>query len=251
MNFDFRVLVEQSLDIWRAGGWGMIALAINAFILFALGIRLWLRIRGRHRRVPERTWRRWIENPSERRGPVGEVIDFVGNAKGLDDLAARFAELRSTEIAPFNRDLKLLKRAISTAPLLGLLGTVTGMLTTFHALASGAGGDKTMEAIARGISEALITTETGLVIALPGLFFQHQLARRFETYRAFLAHLESVCAQALYRRMGQRRKGSAARSARTELARRIVERLRAGAARGVEPPAPGHPSRALTAAGEH
>lgn len=199
MRFDVHTLVDQSLSIWRSGGWGMIALAINAFILFALAFTLWLRIRSRRVRVPERVWSRWIDDPRDRRGVVGEVIRFVMAARTLHELGIRFSEVRSTELAPFTRDLRLLKRAVSTAPLLGLLGTVTGMLTTFHALAAGSGGDKTMEAIALGISEALITTETGLVIALPGLFLQFHLTRQRERYAAFLTHLETRCAQHLVR----------------------------------------------------
>jgi biopolymer transport protein ExbB len=67
-----------------------------------------------------------------------------------------------------------------------------------------------MALIASGISEALITTETGLVIALPGLFFQYQLARRHQGYRAFLAHLETVCSQALRRRPRAQPQGAGA-----------------------------------------
>ena len=93
---------------------------------------------------------------------------------------------------------------VSAAPLVGLLGTVMGMLDTFGALAVGTGGDKTMGLVAAGISEALITTETGLVIALPGLFFQYQLQRGHDRYKAFLAHLETVCNQALNRRLHPR-----------------------------------------------
>ena len=193
-------LFEQALEIWRSGGWAMIALAGNALILFTLGVNLWLDFRGRgFRSLKEKTWRRWLEHRGERRGRVGELIGFVLEATSLEDLGVRFGELRSTEIAPFNRDLKFMRRAVSTAPLLGLLGTVTGMLTTFHALATGTGGDKTMSLVAGGISEALITTETGLVIALPGLFFQYHLARERDRYEAFLAHLENACAQFLYR----------------------------------------------------
>ena len=77
-----------------------------------------------------------------------------------------------------------MKICVSAAPLMGLLGTVTGMLATFAALASGSGGDKTMSLVAEGISEALITTETGLVIALPGLFLQYQLTRKLETIQS-------------------------------------------------------------------
>lgn len=62
------------------------------------------------------------------------------------------------------------------APLLGLLGTVTGMMTTFDVMAIfGTGNAKAM---AGGISEALITTETGLLVAIPGLYMKGFLDRR-------------------------------------------------------------------------
>jgi biopolymer transport protein ExbB len=191
-------LFEEALEIWWAGGWAMIALAANCFLLFALGINLWFKFKARdYRRVADRKWRKWIGDPSSRRGPVGELIDFVMGAEDLEDLNVRFDELHATRIAPFNRDLRFMKRAVSTAPLLGLLGTVTGMLATFQALASGAGGQKTMDMVAGGISEALITTETGLVIALPGLIFQYHLARDRDRYQAFLARVQTVCIQHL------------------------------------------------------
>jgi hypothetical protein len=119
-----------------------------------------------------------------------------------------------------------MKICVSAAPLVGLLGTVTGMLSTFEALATGSGGEKTMGMIAAGISEALVTTETGLVIALPGLFFQYQLSRRFQTYRAFLAHLESVCNQVLYRDLRNQRQQRVRRAAQAELAGRLRAALR-------------------------
>jgi len=101
-----------------------------------------------------------------------------------------------------------MKICVTAAPLLGLLGTVTGMLATFGALASGSGGEKTMGLIAEGISEALITTETGLIVALPGLFFQYQLSRRLESYKVFLAHLETICTQKLYKKLSEQDKPS-------------------------------------------
>lgn len=191
-------LVEQARAVWSAGGWAMIPLAINAFVLFAIGTHLWIRFRTRRiRRVPEATWKRWLGRPEERRGALGELIGYAIGATDLADMSGRFAELHTTELAPIRRDLRFMRRAVTTAPLLGLLGTVTGMLATFHALSSGAGGEKTMTLVAGGISEALITTETGLVIALPGLVFQYHLARERDRYEAFLAHLETVCAQYL------------------------------------------------------
>ncbi len=190
----------EALSIWRSGGWAMIALAVNALILFAIGANLWLdlRIRGM-RKIPETKWRRWIVEPGERRGRLGELLEFVMNAESLKDLGVRFGELRATEIAPMARDLRFMKRCVGTAPLLGLLGTVTGMLATFQALATGSGGDKTMDLVAGGISEALITTETGLLIALPGLLFQYHLSRERDHHEAFLAHLETACAQVYFK----------------------------------------------------
>jgi biopolymer transport protein ExbB len=189
----------QARDIWLSGGWAMIPIAIIALLLFAMGMHVLLRLRETgFEAVPERTWRSWIATPGTRQGPVGDLIGFVAGAHTVAESSVAFEQLRVTETAPFERDLRVMKVCVSAAPLFGLLGTVTGMLATFGALASGSGGEKTMAAIARGISEALITTETGLVIALPGLFFQYQLARKYERYKAFLAHLESVFTQALF-----------------------------------------------------
>ena len=188
--------------IWSSGGWAMIAIAIIAMVMFGLGIFIWLRLAETgYRSVPEKTWRRWISHPEERRGPIGELLNFVTRARTLESTQHIFQQVYGAETTPFERDLKVMKICVSAAPLVGLLGTVTGMLATFGALSSGGGGEKTMSSIAAGISEALITTETGLVIALPGLFFQYHLARNFERYKAFLAHLETVCNQTLYRKL--------------------------------------------------
>ena len=62
------------------------------------------------------------------------------------------------------------------APLIGLLGTVTGMMATFDVLSQFGTGN--VKAMAGGISEALITTETGLVVAIPGLYLHSFLSRR-------------------------------------------------------------------------
>lgn len=201
-----RSLWEQAASIWLSGGWAMIALAVNAMVLFALGMHVLLKLRAKgYRSVPEKTWRNWIDQPSERRGPIGKLLDFVTGARSLKQAAVFFEELRTTEVVPFERDLRVMKVCVSAAPLLGLLGTVTGMLATFSALATGSGGEKTMGMVAEGISEALVTTETGLIIALPGLFFQYQLTRQLERYKAFLAHLEAVCMQQQYGAEKERR----------------------------------------------
>jgi biopolymer transport protein ExbB len=62
------------------------------------------------------------------------------------------------------------------APLLGLLGTVTGMISTFEAISRF--GTANARAMAAGISEALITTQIGLIVAVPGLFMGHIIRRK-------------------------------------------------------------------------
>ncbi|GBC62339.1 MotA/TolQ/ExbB proton channel family protein [Desulfonema ishimotonii] len=69
----------------------------------------------------------------------------------------------------------------AVAPLLGLLGTVTGMISTFEAISRF--GTANARALASGISEALITTQAGLIVAVPGLFMGHYIRRRADNIR--------------------------------------------------------------------
>lgn len=74
------------------------------------------------------------------------------------------------------RGLPFLALAATTGPLLGLLGTVTGMIATFRIISGFGGGDPKM--LAAGISEALVCTATGMAIAIPALLFHAILSRR-------------------------------------------------------------------------
>ena len=74
------------------------------------------------------------------------------------------------------RNLSVIAILAAVAPLFGLLGTVTGMMTTFDVI--GIFGTGNAKAMAGGISEALITTQSGLLVAIPGLFMSEMLNRR-------------------------------------------------------------------------
>jgi biopolymer transport protein ExbB len=219
-------LWDDAVVIWAGGGPAMVAIAVIALAMFAIGCGLFLRLRAKgYRAVPERTWRHWIEYPDAREGPIGELLDFVTGGHSVEETAFFFRQLRTNELPPIERELKVMRIFVSAAPLVGLLGTVTGMLATFGALSSGSGGDKTMAMVAKGISEALITTETGLVVALPGLFFQYQLGRGFDRYKAFLAHLETVCTQVFHRREVESEEHRARRAAQLAIAVQLREHL--------------------------
>jgi biopolymer transport protein ExbB len=76
------------------------------------------------------------------------------------------------------RNLSVIAVLASIAPLLGLLGTVSGMITTFLVIAELGTGNA--RPLARGISEALVATQAGLLVAIPGLFASVALKRRAE-----------------------------------------------------------------------
>ena len=86
----------------------------------------------------------------------------------MEVLELKLGEAILKELPKFNSMLSFLKIISVVAPLLGLLGTVTGMIVTFQAITLyGAGDPKLM---AGGISTALVTTVLGLVVAIPTVF---------------------------------------------------------------------------------
>ncbi len=107
-----------------------------------------------------------------------EIISvFLSKRTFDDDLDKSILEvLKMRQVRFIKGSIKSIAVLSGIAPLLGLLGTVTGMITTFMVIATSGTGDA--RALASGISEALITTQTGLVIAVPGLFLANFLLRR-------------------------------------------------------------------------
>jgi len=81
------------------------------------------------------------------------------------------------QLGRLKRGLKPLQSVVTVAPLLGLMGTVYGMIASFQSL--GATGDK-VEILSKGIYEALVTTAAGLTIAIPFLFIYQWLSRRVD-----------------------------------------------------------------------
>lgn len=99
--------------------------------------------------------------------------------KGLDAIDSSMEEAILREQSRLERFLSGVGILASIAPLLGLLGTVTGMINTFQAITIYGTGDPRM--MSTGISEALITTQAGLGVALPLLLAHHFLKRRVAT----------------------------------------------------------------------
>ncbi|HBK68793.1 MAG TPA: MotA/TolQ/ExbB proton channel family protein [Firmicutes bacterium] len=94
--------------------------------------------------------------------------------KERQQVEANLKEAGELEVKKMERGLGLLDVIITASPLLGLLGTVTGIIKSFNVL-SAAQGLPSAAALSRGIAEALITTAFGLMIAIPSLFLMHWL----------------------------------------------------------------------------
>jgi biopolymer transport protein ExbB len=121
--------------------------------------------------------RRKIDDPSDN-NPLGRVLMAYHENRGVnaETLEMKLGEAVLKELPSINRFLNFLKIIAVSAPLLGLLGTVTGMINTFQAITLfGTGDPKTM---AGGISQALVTTVLGLCVAIPTVFLHSICATR-------------------------------------------------------------------------
>jgi biopolymer transport protein ExbB len=176
------------------GGLVMLPLVLGALLLWlALGYRALLLRRGRARSTTALigAWQR-----GERFTPLGVIDSAV--ARGLELLERRPEPLRRHLDDAFfeleqeiDRFSVLVQAIVVAAPLAGLFGTVTGMIETFDALGemslfSQSGG------IAGGISQALITTQMGLAVAIPGLVVGRILKRRQARLQEELDGLKST-----------------------------------------------------------
>ncbi len=166
-----------AFDFLTKGGWVAWVLAGFSIVLwYAIGYRF-LFLRSKYlQRQPESLLK---ENQLQVTDLLGDVVLAVKKHKQHNVLNIELA--LQHEMQSFIEKLKTHKQTIKSivmvAPLLGLLGTVIGMIETFDslqdsALFSQSGG------IAGGISQALITTQMGLVVAVPGLLIGKKLENR-------------------------------------------------------------------------
>ncbi|MFW6346741.1 MAG: MotA/TolQ/ExbB proton channel family protein [Halomonas sp.] len=119
----------------------------------------------------------WLESHS----PLGGVLAAgLRNARlGHEQVRARLTEAATAVIHDMERFLSPLGTIAAIAPLIGLLGTVVGMIEVFSVIVSGDGASRTAD-LAGGISRALVTTAAGLTVAIPALMFHRYFQRRVE-----------------------------------------------------------------------
>jgi biopolymer transport protein ExbB len=168
----------------RAGGVVMLPLALVSLAMWVLIVDRALFFRRLHRKnmgaltAFEHIRDDRMPDPQHFRGAVSLLVaQFLSRRSGDRNVDRFILDETVLKVSrSLNDYLALIGVLAAIAPFLGLLGTVTGMIATFDVLAFfGTGNAKAM---AGGISEALITTQTGLLVAIPGLYMKGFLDRR-------------------------------------------------------------------------
>lgn len=187
---------EQFIGYMQSGGFVMWPLAASVIVLwYALGFRFHSLKRGSNANV-----RNLIRKFSEgiRTQPKGimdtAIVEAIGIVKAngaqpssrklLDDVFHKY-------VVNMRQYSRVIRTIVAAAPLIGLLGTVIGMIETFDSLASAELFSQT-GGIAGGISQALFTTQLGLVVAVPGLIIGNMLDKKANVMELELEQVKDI-----------------------------------------------------------
>ncbi|MBZ5486738.1 MotA/TolQ/ExbB proton channel family protein [Halomonas aquamarina] len=141
----------------EAGGAVLVVLALVAVLVFGMAIERWWYYRITWRQARRQLVRRWAERPDHRSWSARTLRHVWSEAL----------------VARLRRPLPWLKLLVALCPLLGLLGTVTGMITVFDSLSMSE--THQARAMADGVARATLPTLTGMAIAVVGLLFISRL----------------------------------------------------------------------------
>ncbi|MEM7791976.1 MAG: MotA/TolQ/ExbB proton channel family protein [Verrucomicrobiota bacterium] len=196
MNATQSNMYLEGLSILADGGWLMLPLFFLALFMYFTALELYLRLRL-HFLLKSKVYRLSDDALSKELSRENSVLNriLLMQPKSVEVVRRHFQEVRQEYLPVINRRIRFLAIVITTGPLVGLLGTVTGMLATFRGMVSQSGTK--FDNMIEGISEALVTTQTGLLVSIPALvvlsfIIQHrnQLERciaRLEYYNITLA----------------------------------------------------------------
>jgi biopolymer transport protein ExbB len=194
-------LFLNAYDYLQQGGWIMIPLGVTSLVMWALIIERLITFRNMtHLDIPLDMAIRAVRiEPREFYGSglrTQLVRGFLSERSGIPLLDSEILEHSAMKLrSALRRYLAVIAVLASIAPLLGLLGTVLGMIATFDVISLfGTGNAKAM---AGGISVALVTTQTGLLIAIPGLFLSGLLNRKASQLQTRLDEVTTILRRAI------------------------------------------------------
>ncbi|RPG50705.1 MAG: MotA/TolQ/ExbB proton channel family protein [Gammaproteobacteria bacterium TMED1] len=178
-------------ELVQAGGWLMAPIITCSVISVAICFERFWSLRS-SQILPKNLLAKvlnWIKNneldakrfKSLRNGsPLGKILaaGVMNHRRGRDGMKVSLEEAANDVIHDLERYLNTLGTVAAISPLLGLLGTVIGMIKVFTTIKMEGTGNSML--LAGGISEALITTAAGLTVAIPSLFFHRFFQRRVD-----------------------------------------------------------------------
>lgn len=111
-------------------------------------------------------------------GPISNIIKsgLKNQRRGRSEVIRSIEDAGALEVAKLEKGILVLTTISKIAPLIGLFGTVTGMIRSFQAM--GAAGGENPRMVAAGIAEALVATAAGLVVAIPAYFLSFYFMNR-------------------------------------------------------------------------
>ncbi len=178
-------LVERAIDYFQAGGDIMIPLILLSVTMWTLAIIKFFRfLRDRRKERTPQDCMKLLNNGDSYASSLAEwqrdiLFGYMKQRCNDPELNREILDsIRVRQEVKAMRHISTIIILAAVAPLLGLLGTVTGMITTFDVISQFGTGNA--RALASGISEALVTTQSGLVVAVPGLLLGGALFRRAE-----------------------------------------------------------------------
>jgi len=120
-------------------------------------------------------------NPTGRNTPARRIADVAGTGGEIshEEFTDKLRAVFLNETAELEKHLNTISVIATLLPMLGLLGTVVGMVTAFNAISHFGTGDPRI--VAEGISQALLTTEAGLIFSIPLIYMHSLLSGRAET----------------------------------------------------------------------
>ena len=178
-------------ELVQAGGWLMIPILLCSVVAAGISVeRLWTlraaQVAPRDLLTQVWSWIRNNEMDSSRLrevksgSPLGQILvaGITSHRRGRDVMKESIEEVANHVVHELERYLNTLGTVAAITPLLGLLGTVIGMIKVFTAIQLEGTGNAAV--LAGGISEALITTAAGLTVAIPSLFFHRYFQRKVD-----------------------------------------------------------------------
>ncbi len=164
-----RLSLESVQGFVELGGDVLLAIGLLTFVMWGLILERMIYVYTRHRDEWLDAIKQWEARAERRSWHAHQVREQLISAVAMG----------------LERNLPLIKSMVALCPLLGLLGTVTGMIEVFEVMSiSGSGNPRSMAA---GVSKATIPTMAGMVAALSGVFMNAWLQRKAQRERALLS----------------------------------------------------------------